>query len=432
MTHSLPSGAGLSALVLLTAACTTTPPAPDTSAPVETRPTEQARPSAPNSIPAPVAAPKRPAPGPTAAPLAAPPAPPAPPSVYGGPLQGRALVQELLPPTVRRDRAGWAVDIAGAFAALRLPATAENFCAAMAVIEQESSFQADPEVPGLARIAWREIEARRESHHIPKLALDAALAKPSPDGRSYRQRIDSLRTERQMSLLYTDIIDEVPGGKTLLAGYNPVRTGGPMQVSVAFARDHVREKPYGATLVRDLGGDLREAVFTRRGGLYFGIAHLLDYPAPYRDIVYRFADYNAGRYSSRNAAFQQALSRLTGLAMDLDGDLLNYENGAPSGKESATQQAARRLASRLRLSPGEIDASLLLEKSEAFARTALYQKVLTLADEAAGQRQPRELMPRIDLKSPKIRSKITTAWFAERVHGRYQLCLQRAANLPSH
>jgi len=296
----------------------------------------------------------------------------------------------------------------------------------MAVIEQESSFQADPEVPGLARIAWREIEARRQSHHIPKLALEAALARPSPDGRSYRQRIDNLRTERQMSLLYTDIIDEVPGGKTLLAGFNPVRTGGPMQVGIAFAREHLDDHPAGRPLVRELGGDLRNAVFTRRGGLYFGIAHLLDYPAPYRDPLYRFADFNAGRYSSRNAAFQQAVNRLAGSRVDLDGDLLGY---AGNGRSGATQNVLNRLAGRLKLNPGEIQANLQLEKTEAFARTPLYLRVFALADEAAGQRLPREALPRIDLRSPKIRSKITTAWFAERVNGRYRQCLGRAANL---
>jgi hypothetical protein len=290
------------------------------------------------------------------------------------------------------------------------------------VIEQESTFQADPAVPGLSKIVWREIETRRARYMIPKVALDAALSKPSRNGRTYKQRIDALRTEREMSELYGDMTDEVPGGKLLLSGYNPVRTGGPMQVSVAYAEEHARSKPYPGGK-----GTLRDAVFTRHGGLYFGIAHLLDYPAPYRDPIYRFADFNAGHYSSRNAAFQQAVAQLSGRKLALDGDLLSYVDGVPSATSSGTQRAVLSLARKLGLSQEEILAGLRQEKDESFYRSKVYQRVFALADTAAGRPVPRETMPRIDLKSPKIRSKITTGWFADRVNMRYGHCMNRAA-----
>ncbi|SIQ60268.1 Protein of unknown function [Aromatoleum tolulyticum] len=338
----------------------------------------------------------------------------------------RRFVYALLPPGVTRERDVWAADIVAAFMALRLAPSAENFCASIAVIEQESSFQADPVVPGLSRIVWGEIETRRKRYLIPKVALDAALSQPSRDGKTYRQRINALKTERQMSILYGDIIDEVPGGKLLLSGYNPVRTGGPMQVSVAFAETHAREKPYaGAT-----NGKVREAVFSRRGGVYFGIAHLLDYPAPYRSPLYRFADFNAGHYASRNAAFQLALGKLAGQTLVPDGDLLRYDDGRPSEVASSTQRAALKTSRRLRLNEVEIEAALRQEKEESFGRTKLYQRVFALADEAAGRPVPREAMPQIRLKSPKITSKITTGWFAERVDMRYRACMNRAAAVP--
>jgi len=225
------------------------------------------------------------------------------------------MVARLFPEGVA-DPAGWAADLFHAFAALRVPATRENFCAAIAVIEQESTFHADPVVPGLSRIAWNEIETRRKRLGIPRLLLDTALATRSRDGRSYKTRIDTLRTETQMSVLFEDMIAEFPYGEHLFARYNPVRTGGPMQVSVEFAREQVRSAPYPYPSM----SSVRHEVFSRRGGLYFGIAYLLDYPAPYAEPLYRFSDFNAGRYSARNAAFQYAVTKIGRRRLKLDGD----------------------------------------------------------------------------------------------------------------
>lgn len=66
-----------------------------------------------------------------------------------------------------RDSQGWATDIAAAFTAQDIAPTAENLCAVLAVTEQESTFQADPQVPGLGKIAWKEIDRRADQMHIP-------------------------------------------------------------------------------------------------------------------------------------------------------------------------------------------------------------------------------------------------------------------------
>lgn len=333
----------------------------------------------------------------------------------------RTLVSRLLPANVT-DRSGWAGDITTAFIALRIAMTPERLCAAIAVIGQESGFQSDPPVPGLSRIVWQQLQQRRERYGIPTAVLDLALLKPSPDGRSYRARIDALRTEAQMNALYEDMSSELPGGRTLLAGFNPVRTGGPMQVSVAFAEEHVREKPYPYP-TRD---SVRNEVFTRRGGVYFGIAALLDHPVSYSQMIHRFADFNAGRYSSRNAAFQDALARVSGQRLSLDGDLLRYRaGGLPAGEASETQRAMLSLRSRLDLGEGAIQRDLGLEKSFAFEQTPLYLRLYALADATTGERRPREMIPRIALKSPKITRPLTTEWFARRVDARYRECLDR-------
>jgi hypothetical protein len=334
--------------------------------------------------------------------------------------EGRALVRRALPDNVP-DRAGWATDIYAALAALDLRPTTENVCAAVAVIGQESSFQADPPVPGLAGIARKEIDRRRESAGIPKFALDAALSVSSSNGKSYGERLDAVKTEKQLSELYEDFIGRVPFGKTLLADRNPVRTGGPMQVSIPFAEAFVVDNPYPYPV----SGSMRHEVFTRRGGVYFGIAHLLAYPASYPRPLYRFADYNAGHYASRNAAFQSAVTQVSGVPLDLDGDLMRYENGQPAREPGSTELATRVLSRRIDLGNDEIRRDLAREKAMAFEKTTLYVRVFELADAASGKPVPRAIVPKIPLHSPKITRPLTTEWFAGRVDSRYQACLSR-------
>ena len=334
--------------------------------------------------------------------------------------EGRALVGRLLPDGVK-DRAGWATDIYAAFAALDIPPTPENICAAVAVTGQESGFQVDPVVPGLASIARKEIDKRRESAGIPKFALDAALAIPSANGKSYSERLDAVKTELQLSEVYEDFIGRAPFGKSLLADRNPVRTGGPMQVSVAFAEAFAAAKPYPYPV----SATIRHEVFTRRGGMYFGIAHLLDYPAPYTRPLYRFADFNAGQYASRNAAFQNAVTQVSGIPLELDGDLLRYDHGQPAREPGSTELATRVLAHRIDLSNADIRRDLDLGRAQSFEQTRLYTRVFGLADKLTGKPAPRAVLPQIPLHSPKITRNLTSDWFANRVEGRYQTCLQR-------
>ena len=250
--------------------------------------------------------------------------------------EGRALVSRHLPAKVP-DRAGWATDIYAAIAALKIDPTPQNVCAIVAITEQESGFQADPVVPNLGAIAERALEREREKAGIPSLVLDAALMLPSKDGRTYRARIDAARTELELSDVFDDFIDRVPLGKRFLADHNPVRTGGPMQVAVAYAQAHAERKPYPYPV----SDSLRREVFSRRGGLYFGTAHLLDYPADYGDMIYRFADFNAGQYASRNAALQKAVSDLSGIPLAYDGDLVRFEHGRIAEKPGSTELALR-------------------------------------------------------------------------------------------
>jgi hypothetical protein len=155
--------------------------------------------------------------------------------------------------------------------------------------------------------------------------------------------------------------------------------------------------------------------------VYFGVAHLLDYRAPYDQFLYRFADFNAGQYASRNAAFQSALSAASGVPLIADGALLPHDDDA--NNPGATELAARTLAARLKLSAAAIHAALLEGKTKRFETTTLYQRVFAMADQRSGFKHPRALVPRIKLGGPKIKRSLTTDWYAHRVDGRFKRCI---------
>ncbi len=328
----------------------------------------------------------------------------------------RSEIVQRMPARVT-DREGWAADIQSAFAAQRIAPNTENICAVLAVIEQESGYVADPPVANLPKIARGEIDRRAAALHVPKFLVDAALAIRSPDGRSYQSRLQQVRTERELSELYQDMIGSVPLGKRLFAGLNPVQTGGPMQVGIAFAESKAAGYPHAVE------GPIRDEVFTRRGGLYFGIAHLLGYQTPYTRKVHRFADYNAGWYASRNAAFQNAVGIASRSTLALDGDVLNP--GAPLDKPGQTERAVRLLSGELAMDDRAIRNALERGDRADFDQTDLYARVFALAEARARKPLPRAMIPGIALESPKITRKLTTAWFATRVDERYQRCMQR-------
>lgn len=328
------------------------------------------------------------------------------------PAEVKAEIVRLLPAKTA-DRQGWATDIYAAFAAQGIETSTQNLCAVLAVTEQESTFQADPTVPGLGKIARDEIDRRAAKAHVPGLLVNAALQVHSSTGKSYAERLSAARSEKELSAIFDDFIGMVPMGRTLFGGFNPVHTGGPMQVSIEFAEQQSRNYPY------PVDGSIRREVFSRRGGMYFGIAHLLGYPVSYSEPLYRFADFNAGWYASRNAAFQNAVSRASGIALALDGDLVRYGSIMPGSTELAVRSLGKRLGMRNPVIRDQLDQGQTL----AFEDTELYRKVFELAEQADGRKLPRALLPGIVLQSPKITRKLTTAWFAKRVDERYQRCM---------
>jgi len=345
-------------------------------------------------------------------------------------------------PTRFKERVAWGEAIHNALAANELPLDRPSSCAVIAVIAQESGFEVDPVVPGLAAVA-----AARIDRYKAKLGplggplFTRLLSGRAPDdARSFQRRLETVRTERDVDLLFRDLLAYYEGNHPALfatmewagklsghelADMNPITTAGSMQVSVRFAEDWARAHQSTIDTAR-----LRDMLYTRAGGVYYGTARLLGHPAHYDSFLFRFADYNAGLYTSRNAAVQARLARLTGRKLALDGDLLSYDkNGVANDAESESERAFQAFAQRHApgLSPAALRRDLLTEKTLAFEDTATY-RALEKAD-AKAEATPAEgriayaILPQVAITSPKFTGTRSTGWFARSVQRRFETCL---------
>jgi hypothetical protein len=203
---------------------------------------------------------------------------------------------------------------------------------------------------------------------------------------------------------------------------NPVKTAGSMQVSVQWSQELGRTEGLSRETVRDL-------LYTRAGGLKYGTARLFADDARYDQPIYRFADYNAGVYSSRNAAFQQMVGKITGLKVTPDGDLLAWTDGGRPKSTQDGQTLTAVLAWRATYAPDlderTVRRDLESEKTEVFEDTDTYNRVRTTWRAKFHSEPTYAIVPTVQLESPKLSTPHTTAWFAQSVQKRYDACLAR-------
>ena len=194
-----------------------------------------------------------------------------------------------------------------------------------------------------------------------------------------------------------------------------------MQVSVRFALDET-ERVSGRRLEMNGIWKLRDELYTRQGGVNHGTRMLLGYYAGYNSRLHVFADFNAGRFASRNAAVQHMVAKLAAQKLALDGDMLIYERGIATSAVSATEKAIRRL--KLGLTDETVRADLLKEKAYAFRDTQTYRRIAEIYAKKTGKPAPYAMVPQIKLDSPKLSRSMTTERFARAVMRRYDKCLK--------
>jgi len=335
-------------------------------------------------------------------------------------------VVRLLPRDLK-DRAGWAEDIIAAIEQTGRPVTVERACAVMAIIEQESGYQVDPIVRNLPEIVRQGLKKKfRKLGPMAGLAVNRILQMQVPgEKQTFGKRISKLKRESELDRFFRDIEAAVRRqhpfsmaigslvtklmGKGWLEDFNPVTTAGSMQVKVTYAKelDGLDGRP---------DAEVRELLYTRRVGVRAGTARLLDYEAGYDDVIYRFADYNAGVYSSRNAAFQSVLSVVP------DGDLLAYApDGDPKDEMTSSLRAMIAFGEKRGISENEVRRAAREEKTRDFEDTAIWKAVRN-----RGTEPPYARVPQVTLESPKLSTRRSTEWFARNVKRRFEACRQRS------
>ena len=351
-------------------------------------------------------------------------------------------------PTRVSERDLWAKDIFDITEQLGIPQNKENICTIVAVVDQESNFVANPTVPGLGQKAVKEVQDRFDEKFKDKLGesiggtvadyfQDVLKNQPTPEN-NYLKQMAKKKKKKELDELYREIfaymakhyhVSALTGAARLVGQdigekLNPITTLGSMQVHISYAKEHKRQ---GGNIA-----ELRSDLYTRYGGLYYGIHRLMMYPADYDKPLYRFADYNSGRYSSRNAAFQTKINALTKTKLALDGDLLLYgKNGNPRPEKSSSERELINLfaAHNVLITPKQIRSDLKHEKDDKFEETPTYKAVKELYLKDTSKKDFYAIMPEVVISGPKLSRDYNTNWFATRVNGRYQTCMQKAQRL---
>lgn len=334
------------------------------------------------------------------------------------------------------DTKGWAVDIHRAIRSNELSVTKENICAVIAICSQESGFKENPSVPNLGKISSKAVKEKLEKYPvIGKAMLDYIETTPSVKN-SYMKRIAKAKTEKDLDLVYWDMssaltekfnLTWVVSGSLFagtMEGGNDITTIGSMQSSVRYAIEH-HEQVIKESLELSQIRQVRDSMYTRFGGLYYGTNVLLKYDSGYKYKIHRFADYNAGRYASRNAGFQQMVSQLSGAKLATDGDVLLYNgDGGVKIKPSNTEEAVVAVLKKSNIERNRflVRKDLSKEKESSFSETDTYKAIANLYTKT-GKPVIKETIPKIAISSEKMKG-FSTERYANNVKRRYDDCIK--------
>jgi hypothetical protein len=265
------------------------------------------------------------------------------------------------------------------------------------IIAIESTFQADPFVAAPAQGKTMEGLMKRAESELARKLGPLLSTPPVPTLYAhYKERfypiLLSCRTEGQVEEAVRVIAAELSRDADKLPNFlkhraldgieriaHAVRTKGSMQLNFSRARHVMKQRGESFT-----DRELSDYMYTTSGGVDVGVAALkpmfvqyaAEYAAP-KDRAWLFfvgMDYHYGPFSSRNMMEQIRLRDLSGMKIDIDGDLLHYdEEGRPLAKISETISAVT--AGFPRVAPEPVFAEFLLEKDQGYIYTDIHRLI---------------------------------------------------------
>jgi Protein of unknown function (DUF1615) len=118
--------------------------------------------------------------------------------------QVRILAARIIPR--RKAPAQWADAVSRALDEAKIKSRKSNVCSVLAVIEQESNFEANPEVRNLGRISEKTLFAKFQGVPFLSTEIMAFLKlKPDPE-RNYLKLIRAAKTKRDLDIVWRNIV----------------------------------------------------------------------------------------------------------------------------------------------------------------------------------------------------------------------------------
>lgn len=288
----------------------------------------------------------------------------------------------------------WIQSLNEVFHELKVDCASDDFLLlAVTTIQMESNVRVDPPVANanLESLYANRLKQFRREHIFEAAALNVSGL---DDQLRHKLRQDTrkgkVHTEADLDRYVT--VDLRPWLlKTLQSDYHlpesmatlvvtravpdPVHTIGPMQVDFDKAYRNAVKRGEKVPSVQSMKAWLLDPQTALKRGLKEGV-YLLQLSYQYyfprmpsdQAVLFSGADFNAGEYSSRNAAFQERVAILTGRKLVLDGDLLLYINGEPEAVHSKTEDGVLDVL-QSEMTADQVRRDLLTEKDPGFSET---------------------------------------------------------------